>query len=383
MARTERLSAKQRTILDALLRTSGIKAAPTAHAVDQAADAQAPPRWHGTDAEHDQESAEREACASGADREENEPRPSPPHLFKLWRRALQQSAGNIDLGLSEWIDSNGLSTLWKMPEVGLSDPQAAPRAGSAPSPLVVMRGTGTKIPFFCVHALLGSVFHYHRLASLLDKEQPFYALQAPGLDGAETPLDTVEDFAALYLRSVRETQPTGPYKIGGYSFGSWIAVQMASQLIADGEDVSLVAILGTGVPTSVSMPMAYEHISFLSQYMEDYEKNILEPFLPYKERMKRASGHDKYAAMPPLLRVVMAHNRAALRFDPRPYAGKLTLFETVDQQLRTPLDTSRGWKRLSTQPVETHLVAGNHLSMLDEPHVRDLAEKLSLCLDRS
>jgi thioesterase domain-containing protein len=87
--------------------------------------------------------------------------------------------------------------------------------------------------------------------------------------------------------------------------------------------------------------------------------------------------------LPPLVRVVIAHNRAALRFEPKPLAAKLVLFETLDQQARTPFDASRGWKRLSTQPVETHLVSGNHLSMLDEPHVRDLAQKLTQCLNRT
>lgn len=255
--------------------------------------------------------------------------------------------------------------------------------GPSPSPLMVMRGSGSKIPFFCVHALLGSVFHYHRLARLMDKEQPFYGLQAPGLDASEAPLDTVDAFAQLYLRSVREIQPKGPYKLGGYSFGSWIAFQMASQLVEEGEEVGLVAILGTGVPLSVSMPWVYEQVRFLSRYWQDFKTNILQPFLPYKERMKLAPGQDQPRGLPPLLRVLMAHNRAALRFEPKPYTGKLTLFETLDQQFRTPLDASRGWKRLSTKPVETHLVSGNHLSILDEPHVRDLAAKLTQCLNRT
>jgi thioesterase domain-containing protein len=256
------------------------------------------------------------------------------------------------------------------------------QSGASASPLVVMRSSGSKIPFFCVHALLGSVFHYHRLASLMDKEQPFYGLQAPGLDASETPLDTVDGFAQLYLRSVREIQPSGPYKLGGYSFGSWIAFQMASRLVEQGEEVGFVAILGTDVPLSVSMPWVYDQVSFFSQYWQDYERNILQPFLSYQERMKRAPEEESSKDLPPLLRVVMAHNRAALRFEPKPYAGKLILFETLDQQSRTPLDASRGWKRLSTQPVETHLVSGNHLSMLDEPHVQDLAEKLTRCLNR-
>ena len=254
--------------------------------------------------------------------------------------------------------------------------------GASASPLVVMRGSGSKIPFFCVHALLGSVFHYHRLASLMDKDQPFYGLQAPGLDASEAPLDTVDAFAQLYLQAVRAVQPHGPYKLGGYSFGSWIAFQMASRLIEQGEPVAMVAILGTDVPVSVSMPWVYDHMSFVSQYWQDFERNILRPFLSYQERMKRAPEQGSTKELPPLLRVVMAHNRAALRFEPRPLAGQLVLFETLDQQSRTPLDASRGWKRLSTKPVETHLVSGNHLSMLDEPHVRDLAEKLTQCLNR-
>src|SRR5262249_20750911 len=88
---------------------------------------------------------------------------------------------------------------------------------SSVSPMITMRSSGSKVRFFCVHALLGSVFHYHRLAAYMDPEQPFYALQAPGLDGSETPLETVDAFAQFYLRAVREVQPKGPYRLGGYS----------------------------------------------------------------------------------------------------------------------------------------------------------------------
>jgi thioesterase domain-containing protein len=70
-------------------------------------------------------------------------------------------------------------------------------------------------------------------------------------------------------------------------------------------------------------------------------------------------------------------------YDPRPYSGKITLLETIEQQVRTPFDPSRGWSRLSLREVETHLIPGNHLSMLNPPHVSDLAEKITLCLDKT
>jgi thioesterase domain-containing protein len=217
----------------------------------------------------------------------------------------------------------------------------------------------------------------------MDEDQPFYALQAPGLDGSETPLDSVDAFARLYLQSIREVQPAGPYKLGGYSFGSWIAFEMANQLIEEGETVDFVGILGTDVPLSVSMPLVYDQFSFLSEYSEAFQHNILEPFLPYQGRVKRALGQKDDGHSSPLWRVVKAHNKAALRFAPKPHPGRLTLFETIDQQMRNPFDISRGWKRLSTEGVDTHLVSGNHLNMLDEPHVRDLAEKLTRCLNES
>lgn len=295
--------------------------------------------------------------------------------------ALSRRAG-IDIERTGQHQDDGIWSRDRHSREGHRHEQDHAQQGAPHSPLVVMRSSGSKIPFFCVHALLGSVFHYHRLAGLMDKEQPFYGLQAPGLDASEAPLDTVDAFAQFYLRSVREVQAKGPYKLGGYSFGSWIAFQMASHLVAQGEEVALVAILGTDVPLSVSMPWLYDQVSFVNQYWQDYDKNIAQPFLSYQERMKLAQGQHNSTELPPLLRVVMAHNRAALRFEPKPYPGRLTLFETLDQQARTPLDASRGWKRLSAEPVETHLISGNHLSLLDEPHVRDLAAKLTHCLNR-
>ena len=214
----------------------------------------------------------------------------------------------------------------------------------------------------------------------MDSDQPFYGLQAPGLDDNETPLDQIEKLAALYLKEIRTVQPVGPYKLGGYSFGSWIAFQMAQDLIQQDEQVDLLVIIGTGVPMSISMPSAFEQMKFLLEYSDAFEKNVIHPFLSYEQRIAMASEKLK-EKLPALIRLLNAHNKAATLFEPKPYAGKITLLETVDQQLRTPLDASRGWKRLSTEEVETCLVSGNHLNMLDEPHVRNLAQKLTQCLN--
>ena len=166
LERRERLSPKQRSLLDAILNKRGIDRVQTRQADDPAIDGQAPPQRDENDASHQHKGLGGERRASGADRSENEKGHVPPFLFNLWQQVLEQTDSKLDLGLSEWIDNNGLFKLWKESEIVSPTSQLPLRGDSSPSPLVVMRGTGSKIPFFCVHALLGSVFHYHRLAIL-------------------------------------------------------------------------------------------------------------------------------------------------------------------------------------------------------------------------
>ena len=39
-----------------------------------------------------------------------------------------------------------------------------------------------------------------------------------------------------------------------------------------------------------------------------------------------------------------------------------------------------GWSALSSEPVDVQMISGAHDTILQEPHVRDLAEKLAVYL---
>jgi thioesterase domain-containing protein len=43
----------------------------------------------------------------------------------------------------------------------------------------------------------------------------------------------------------------------------------------------------------------------------------------------------------------------------------------------------KGWGQLAAGGLDIKVVPGNHVGMLQEPHVRVLAEKLRSCLDRA
>ncbi len=99
------------------------------------------------------------------------------------------------------------------------------------SPLVPIKPAGSKIPFFCIHAHRGNVLNYYPLANYLGREQPFYGLQARGLDGRKIESRSFTDMASDYMDEIKTVQPHGPYQIGGWCMGGYIALEMAHLLI--------------------------------------------------------------------------------------------------------------------------------------------------------
>jgi thioesterase domain-containing protein len=113
------------------------------------------------------------------------------------------------------------------------------------APLVPLQPRGGRPPFYCVHASAGSAFPYIGLAQRLGEDQPSYGLESPGLDGARPPLETFEEMAACYVAAITEQQPRGPYRIGGWSIGAIVALEIARQLAGAGREVAALVLIDT------------------------------------------------------------------------------------------------------------------------------------------
>jgi amino acid adenylation domain-containing protein len=121
-------------------------------------------------------------------------------------------------------------------------------AGSASASdacMVKLRQTGTQRPLFYVHPVGGTVSCYFSLARQLGPEQPFYALQSHALICRNSPYDTVEKMAAYYLTEIRQIQAHGPYRLGGWSLGGFIAYEIARLLLEQGEEVEQLSMIDT------------------------------------------------------------------------------------------------------------------------------------------
>jgi thioesterase domain-containing protein len=114
--------------------------------------------------------------------------------------------------------------------------------------IVPLQQNGVLVPVFAVPGHNGDVFCYRALAQSLGDQQPFFGLQAPGLDGQAEPLERINALAAYFASQIRGFQPQGPYIIAGFCAGGTVAFELAQQLLAIGETVGFLALFGSPFP---------------------------------------------------------------------------------------------------------------------------------------
>ncbi|NET61393.1 MAG: AMP-binding protein, partial [Symploca sp. SIO2E6] len=273
------------------------------------------------------------------------------------------------------------------------------------SPLVAIQPKGNQPPFFCMAGSGGNVVYFHQLARHLGNNQPFYALQPPSLDGVSEPFSSVEEIAAYYLQAIQSLQPSGPYFLGGHSFGVLVAFEMAQQLQQQGETVALLALFDLPAPLPDSTPKQLDwddtrwltNIAYILEMLSgtnlDISDETLQPLTPQaqlnylKRQMETVnllphnSGINRVRG---IVQTIKADELAFMSYRPQGgYQSPITLFRTREvfqDELGMlddiPTDSTWGWNQFSSQSVEVQVVPGNHTTMLREPHVQVLAEKL-------
>jgi thioesterase domain-containing protein/acyl carrier protein len=269
--------------------------------------------------------------------------------------------------------------------------------------VVALQPLGSNPPFFCVHGAGGSVLGLTDLARHSAPEQPFYGIHACDDEGYDQHFSRIEDMAAHYLEAIRACQPTGPYYLGGYSFGGSVALEMAQQLRARGDSVALLAILDhTPPPTryrrlvwSFTLPLDLV-VNTAQWVVEDiWHAGRGGRWAAVKSRVRAAGSQlfnllkrsgtgrsdvrEIFAGRPlpeAFQRLLETHYQALRDYRPRVYPGRVTLFRARVRPLLRMHGRDLGWSRLAAGGLEIVKVPGNHVTMLKPPHVRHLAEAL-------
>ena len=86
---------------------------------------------------------------------------------------------------------------------------------------------GPKPPIFALPGGGGSVIAYAQLARDLGRNQPFYGLEHPGLNGGNMQPDRVESVAGSFVEEMRNLHPGRPCVLIGACSGSIVAFELA------------------------------------------------------------------------------------------------------------------------------------------------------------
>lgn len=268
------------------------------------------------------------------------------------------------------------------------------------SSLVEIQPGNSKPPLFCVHEVTGQVLFYRDLARYLGPDQPIYAIQSQRPDG-QAVFRQIENMAAHYIQEIRTLQPEGPYFLAGYSLGGLIVFEMAQQLYAQGQKVSLLALLDPPRPGSMNfLRYCLKRFDYLTNfrfihsfiYRCEYHslrlsqlgkveqltyllKKVIKTVFKFPLGVKRSQAHPYQDVFRDYIPIEVQ------KYVAQAYPDQTTLF--LSSQTFQDFGKWGNWSALATGGLEIHTVPAEHLTLIKEPHVRILAEQLGVCLDKA
>jgi len=278
-----------------------------------------------------------------------------------------------------------------------AEPPCADVNPRQPPAVVPLRQNGRKAPLFLIHGVDGQISRFYNLIRHLEPDQPVYGILAQPLLGDRVVLTRVEQLAAYYLKQVQSVQTSGPYHLLGFSYGGYVAFEVARQLHTRGELVGMVGMIDTLPMRGGLHPGELDQLPNESRGAPNsrasmaafHAKRVLQSGgLSYaKEKLRTRGLRTIYTCLDSAGLGIPAFLRsaadlgwfAAVRYVPQPFPGKITLFHTVGSPAQARPNVGM-WSGLTGRDVELHEIAGRHEDIFEDPQVKSLAVAVTTCL---
>ena len=309
------------------------------------------------------------------------------HSLLAIRLLARLTSERPDLSLS-------LATLFTHPSIrGLAE---ALSSASAEAPTLVRLNPRRaeiegELPLFCVCG----VQLYGPLARAMETDRPVYGaflpIETEAMHGDGPVLDVVT-MAREYVALIRRAQPRGPYVLGGVSFGGILAYEMAQALTARGEEVRMLALFDTILPRGLEQrawtDRARAGLGKLRQGSDALLSVVRKRAAKIEAQVRRLTGEhasveeggDVVALRDGVLKAAAEAYDAVIA----PYPGRVVIFRAREglgdggERVRWDM----GWTGLVRADTPVHGVSGDHLGILREPGVGEIARTLRSALAR-
>lgn len=274
-----------------------------------------------------------------------------------------QEKFSITLSIRKLFDCPTISTLAREIENMCGEAFDHVKHPAPDNNIVPLKTTGKNTPLFLVHPIGGSVFWYTLLGKYIDKNQPLYGIQDPGLDTNKLIFKNLEEMARAYIDNIQAIQPNGPYLLGGASFGSTVAIEIARQLQESGEIVSaIISFDGWAF-----YPALQNNEAYFQDIMKEQNARLL------KKYVENNVSNSQF-----LLELQWHREKMLMQYKMPIITTRFILFKAQKLTEMFQYDAAfNWWETYSSQPIELQMVPGDHETMFYEPHITVLTRKLN------
>ncbi|MBV9654469.1 MAG: hypothetical protein JOZ42_07880 [Acetobacteraceae bacterium] len=220
-------------------------------------------------------------------------------------------------------------------------------------------------PIFLMHGVGGP----HEIETLGTRLGGEHAVYAPRTED----IPELRAMADATLAAIWTVQPHGPYLFVGFSFGGFVAIEMARAVREAGMPVALLACLDTLVPRR-HWPKA-ERRAAGAMRLRHYARQLASPGRVAERATRALRRQDRSAAAEPSA-IEKRCMSALASYVPHRYPGKIVFFaprRRIDH--RNPLSL---WRGLAGE-LSVRMVDGDHHSMI-AGEVDDLLGQLDDCI---
>jgi amino acid adenylation domain-containing protein len=266
----------------------------------------------------------------------------------------------------------------------VADEGAARGAAPAGSLVRLSYGSGT-LPLYLIHAIGGTVYAYAPLARELADTYEVWGIEAAGMRAGTTPLTSLAGMIDRYVTVIRAAQPSGPYRLAGWSFGGLVALRVAEQLNTLGERVAFVTLMDT--PLHIHEEVTQTEAQLAAFYAADAARalgpdtgqppdpassTVADQLQWLADRLTTgAEAMGVSAEMERRFEVYKAHLKLIAGYVPPAVHVDILVVGAQDST-----DNAAEWSRALPGNVRSIRVPGDHYSFLDSPGVLQIAAAL-------
>ncbi len=211
---------------------------------------------------------------------------------------------------------------------------------------------------FLIHPSSSLSVCYTGLHSYLDSSFGVYVINNPHFGNEEKSFQSVEKMAEDYCKAIQSIKKSGPYYLGGWSFGGLVAYEVAKKLQEKGEEVLNVILI------------------------DSFNRDLMDEDMQTDATIKQdllAEGIDIDADEGKSIAFEVGNNwRLMMAYRVVPYSGRVTLIKAQNSlPVKDINGISNGWGKYLSKPIDIYSIPCRHGNMFFQSHIKRIAELLN------